>query len=175
MYDKICRRRKRYRGRMLYVLLAVSLVLCAVTVSMAASVIGQKNRFKAYIQDFSKSTNYAYSQGYITARMEDRQRKVVGERIYSLYNLIVNSRGIMEQSRPQTQPEITVDFGDNSKMEFWVSELENATNNRKYGLLIYYRNQEGDSFCYDTDRLEIGRISSLLKDKLDYMNTAPAQ
>lgn len=175
MYEKIRQVKKRYRGKMLIVLLTASLVLCAVTIGIAGNMIGQKNRFKGYIQDFSKSTSYAYSQGYITATMEDRQRKVVGERIYSLYNLIVNSRGIMVKSRPQTQPEITVDFGDNSKMEFWVSELENATNNRKYGLLIYYQNQEGDSFCYDTDRLEIGRISSLLKDKLDFMNTAPAQ
>lgn len=175
MYEKIQDNHRNYRGKWLYILLVCCVLFCVVTVSLVARILIQSQHFKQYIGDFSNSTSYAYSQGYVTAIMEDRQRHVTGERIYSLYNLIVNCRGIKEQDRPQSQPEIILDFGDRSKMEFWVSELENATNNRKYGLLICYQNKDGDVYCYDTDRLDIERVKLLLKDKIDYVNTAPAQ
>lgn len=175
MYEKIQNSHKKYRGTWLCILLICSLLFCAITVAMVSRILAQHQRFKQYISDFSRSTSYAYSQGHMVATMEDRQRRIVGERVYSVYNLIINCRGIKEQSCPKTQPEIILEFGDNSKMELWTSELENAGNSRKYGLLICYYDQEGKSYCYDTDRLDIDRVKLLLKDRLDYAKTAPTE
>ena len=169
MYEQIRQNRRHRRGKWLYVLLISCLLLCGVTVAMVAHVLAQEHDFKQYIADFSSSTSHAYSQGYLLASLEGRQRQITGDDVHSLYNLIVNCRGIKEQKRPQSQPEVTIDFGDNSQMAFWASKLENSTNGREYGLLIWYQNQEGDTYCYDTDRLDIDRVKLILRRKVDYV------
>ncbi len=172
MYRMNRSNKKRLSGKTLYVLLAASLVLCVVTISMVAVMLSRENRFKAYIRDFSKSTSNAYSRGYITATVDGINRQITGDSIHSVYALIVNCRGVKLQERPQSEPQVVLDFGDGSKMEFWESKLENATNNREYGLLIYYVNQAGEPYCYDTDRLDIDRVKLLVRRKVDMLQPA---
>lgn len=169
MYEKLFQSKKKPSGKWLYVLLSASLVICIVTIVLVADMLRRDYRFKQYISDFSGSTSHAYSQGYMLVTVNGIERHITGDSIHSVYNLIVNCRGIQEQERPETEPEVIVDFGDNTLMEFWTSKLENASNGREFGLLIGYRNPEGEYYYYDTDRLDIDRVKLLVRRKVDLL------
>lgn len=169
MYEHTREPQKRRTGRFLYILLGISLAFCVVTVYLLANTLHQDRQFKRFVADLSKSTSYAYKAGTATAVLNSRERMISGEDIHEIYALLVNSRGRKMQARPDTQPEIRVDYGDGSYLEFWSSRLANASNNRTEGLLVYYCGADGWSCCFDTDRLDIGRVELLLRKKMDYI------
>ena len=172
MYENIRQPQKRRAGKLLYIFLAICIAFCAVTAYLLASAIHQDRQFKKCIADLSRNTSYAYKAESATAVMNGKKRIISGEDVHEIYALLANSRGRKIQKRPDSQPEVRVDYGDGAYLEFWPSRLENATNNRTEGLLVYYCGADGWSYCYDTDRLDIGRVKLLLRKKIDYI-TAP--
>ena len=169
MYEHTQQPQKRRTGRLLYIFLGICLAFCVVTAYLLANTIHQDRQFKRCIADLSKSTSYAYKAGTATAVLNGRERMISQEDIHEIYALLANSRGRKMQKRPDTQPQIRVDYGDGSYLEFWPTQLEDATNNRTVGLLVYYCGTDGWSCCFDTDRLDIGRVEQLLRKKIDYI------
>lgn len=169
MYENVRQSKKRRSSIMLYILLAICLAFCAVTAYMVASTLHDDRQFKQFVADLSSSTSYAYKANSATAVLNGKERMLSVEDVSEIYALLANSRGRKMQKRPDTQPEIRVDYGDGSYLEFWTSKLENAGNNRTEGLLVYYQGEDGWSCCYDTDRLDIGRVELLLRKKMDYI------
>lgn len=171
MYENVRQSKKRRNSKMLYIFLAACLAFCAVTAYMVASTLRDDQQFKRFVADLSGSTSYAYRESSATAVLNGKERMISSEDVREIYALLANSRGRKMQERPDTQPEIRVDYGDGSYLEFWTSQLENAGNNRTEGLLIYYQSDDGWSCCFDTDRLDIGRVELLLRKKMDYIKT----
>lgn len=169
MYEHTRQPQKRRSGKLLYVFLGLSLAFCAVTAYLLVNTLHQDRQFKEFVSDLSKSTSYAYEVSGATAVLYGKERMISDEDLREIYALLVNSRGRQMQTRPDSQPEIRVDYPDGAYLEFWPTQLENATNNRTEGLLVYYCNPEGNSCCFDTDRLDIGRVEILLRKKMDYI------
>ncbi len=169
MYEHTREPQKRRTGTLLYIFLAICVVFCVVTAFLLGNTIQQDRQFKQFVADLSKSSSYAYKTGTATAILNGRERMISQEDIHEIYALLANSRGRKMKTRPDSQPEIRVDYGDGSYLEFWPSLLEDSTNNRTEGLLVYYCGADGWSCCFDTDRLDIGRVELLLRKKLDYV------
>lgn len=169
MYENTQEPQKHRKNKILYIFLTLCVGFCAVTAFLFIRVIHQDQQFRKLIGDLSASTSLAYSEGNATAVMNGKERMLSGEDLYEIYTLLTNSRGRQMQKRPDTQPEIRVDYGDGAYLEFWSTKLENATNNRAEGLLVYYRGADGWSCCYDTDRLDIGQVKLLLQKKIDFL------
>ena len=169
MYEKVCQPKKRRGGKALYIVLALCLAFCALTVYLVANTIHEDRQYRQMIADLSKSTSYAYQENSATAVLNGKERMVSGEKLHDIYALLANSRGRKMQKRPSTEPIIRIDYGNGAYLEFWTSQLEDAGNNRTEGLLVYYENADGWSCCYDTDRLDIGRVELLLRTKMDYI------
>ena len=169
MYENVCQPKRRRSGKTLYIVLSICLAICALTVYLVVHALHQDQQYRQMIADLSKSTSYAYKENSATAVLNGSERMISGEKLHDIYALLANCRGRKMQKRPHTQPEIRIDYGNGAYLEFWTSQLEDAGNNRTLGLLIYYGNADGWSCCYDTDRLDIGRVESLLRSKIDYI------
>ena len=169
MYENVRQSKRRRNSKMMYILLAICLAFCAVTAYMVADALHDDRQFKRFVADLSGSTSYAYREHKATAVLNGKERMLTDEDAREIYALLTNSRGRKMQKRPDAQPEIRVDYGDGSYLEFWTSQLEYAGNNRTEGLLIYYCGDDGWSCCFDTDRLDIGRVELLLRRKMDYI------
>lgn len=169
MYENVRQSTKRRSSKVLYILLTLCLAFCVVAAYLVGSALHDDQQFKRFVADLSGSTSYAYRESSATAVLNGKERTLSAEDVNEIYALLTNSRGRKMQKRPTTQPEIRLDYGDGSYLEFWTSKLEDAGNNRTEGLLIYYHGDDGWSCCFDTDRLDIGRVELLLRKKMDYI------
>ena len=157
MYEKIRRTHSRSGSKngLLGVVLAVCLIVTAVLVGMVWQACRYQLDYRKFVSDLSNSTAYAYKHNSLTITMDGQTYPAEQENIHRIYSRMINAGPGRPGKAPASAPEASLEYGDGSFAELWNVKVENSSTDREIGLFIRYVNQDGESYAYDSDRLEL--------------------
>lgn len=158
MYEKVRKEQKPRSSLPLVFWTAVCLVILGSIIGLIGWAGGYVVGFRNFVGDLSNSTHYAYENQSLILRMDGEEYPILPENIYPIYTRISTAGSGRLGEPPAEAPAAVLTYGDGSYMELWTVKLVNPSNGREYGLLINYVNQNGDTYCYDTDKLTLSSL-----------------
>lgn len=157
MYENIRRTADRSgpKNRPLVIVLAICLVATAVLAGMVWQACRYQVLCRNFVSDLSNSTTYAYEHNSLTITMDGQTYPAARENIHRIYSRIANAGPGRPGKAPTSAPDASLEYGDGSFMDLWTVKMEKSSADREYGLFIHYVDQAGETYAYDSDRLEL--------------------
>lgn len=153
MYEQVRRKSPKTNNRKLWLALTVWAVVVVILAALVIFGFRYRANFRDFLSDLSNSTEYALDHNSLYLTVEGDTFLVIRKNVKKFYNAIA----IAGSGRPATplnrEADIKLDFGNGCTLELWQTKVKNARNHRGIGMVVQYTDAEGDTYCYDTDRL----------------------
>lgn len=130
-----------------------------------------ERQYKNFIKELSASTTYAYNHSgivvsgspetfVVTGNPAQDSFTVSGDMVYRPYQLLSSGgQGRPRYRIPKQEADLTIDYQDGNILQIWSVPVKNASTDDGYGILIRFRDSEGNTYSYDTDKVRIARFS----------------
>jgi len=159
MYEKVRRRSRREKNGPLVTAIAICLAVVVFCLVMAYWWgFRYRAKYSSYVSDLSRSTVYAYNHDSLIITMDGESYPAARENIHEIYSRITNVGYGRVGTPPDRAPDALLEYGNFTRLELWSIVPENTTNTRASGLLIRFTDHTGETYAYDTDRLELALL-----------------
>lgn len=136
------------------------LILLAVPLFFAGR---SQYRFRGFVKDMMSSTLYAREHGGVTCTLEGEDLPLTSNQVSGIYQtLTVAGGGKTRKELPEAE-ELVIDFGDGSSLRLWGTKIVEPNEKKLVnGVVVSYVDQEGKTFSYDTDQIDLRAFSAHL-------------
>lgn len=157
MYEKLKkggRDRKDTSLRNVIVICVIFFVLATGTIIWIA---GYFSRYQRFLERFSASTVYAYDNRCLRAEVEGQSLWVNLKNNYGIYtHITVYGIGSEKYSVPKQSADVTLDYGNGSRLLLW--DMEPSGDSRAHRLFLHYEDAEGYRYSYVSDEMDLETI-----------------
>lgn len=123
--------------------------------------MGQQSQYREFVYALSESTVYCYEHHSLRADLEEDSVRVSGENAYDVYFLFTKKRAKPRLTTPDTEPDLTLDYGDGAVLECWRIKMDQKAR-RSYGIFWRFTSAQGDIWMYDTDDLDLSKLQRVV-------------
>ena len=129
---------------------AAALIAIVTYFSVIAPAVHQ-GAFKNFVSNLSRSTAYAYqNDSLLVTDGEGRSFPVTGDQVYFAYQTLTTvGAGTGRSKLPQGEADLSLDFGDGSRLRLWGVKVRHKSGNMADGIFVCYENPEGKRYLYD--------------------------
>lgn len=132
----------------------VALVLMIPVVLLILSALNYGHNQKAFVYELSLATIYATENNTLKAIQDGEEIRVEHYNAFSIFAQFTKKRAKPQRKIPETNPILTLDYGNGAILECWEVRLE-ETSARKHGVFWRFTAPDGKVWMYDTDAFSI--------------------